>query len=380
MQAEYQGVRLLGMTIEHVQDFRTGKGKNAAIYAALAKRFNMVDVVRPELTNLEKWLNRALHFNPDRQQWSAHNHVNTWAFERRTRHAARLLREWQGRYDVLFQVHTIFSPGHDPRKTKVVLHTDNTYQLSERAYPAWANLRGRERNEWVQREGDVYRSAAFLFPRSEFLRQSLINDYGCDPQRVIVVGGGGNYPLADISTKRYDQQTALFVGYDFKRKGGEVLLDAWTIVRKRLPKARLQIVGPPKTRDLAGVEWLGSITDRQKLAKTYHEASLFVMPSIFEPWGFVYYEAMAFGVPCIGSDYGATPEVISHDVTGTLVPRNEPEALAEALVQLLSNPERAAAMGRAAQYEMQQGKSWDAVAERMAPFIVQAATGTAPTH
>lgn len=70
----------------------------------------------------------------------------------------------------------------------------------------------------------VYRNATFLFPRTEFLRRLLIEDYGCDPQRVVVVGYGANFTAPSLEDRRYGSQTALFVGIDFTRKGGPLLL------------------------------------------------------------------------------------------------------------------------------------------------------------
>lgn len=76
--------------------------------------------------------------------------------------------------------------------------------------------------EWLRLERDVYRGAARLFPWSDFTARSLIEDYGCDPARVVRVGAGTNLMASSLEHKRYDEPVALFVGIDFERKG------AWT--------------------------------------------------------------------------------------------------------------------------------------------------------
>ncbi len=368
-------LRILGLTLEQATDFRSNPlSKSAGLYVALDRRYTVVDLVRPALSRAEEYLNRLRSLHPNRERWRQRRSLNMWAFQRRTAHADALIQAHAGRYDMIVQLHTLFSPGAQPERQRYVLHTDNTYRISERLYPAWAPLRGATRDAWVQYESRVYRSAQFLFPRSEFLRRSLIEDYGCDPARVIRVGGGGNFHLAPINAKRYDGQIALFVGFDFARKGGLVLLDAWERVRRTLPDAQLWVVGPRRPlRELPGLHWLGRIDDRQELARRYAEATVFVMPSIFEPWGHVFFEAMSFGLPCIGSTVCAMPEIIRDGETGLLAETGQPEPLADALIALLGDPGRAERLGRAAQASLTNGGSWDDVVGRMAPYLEQAA-------
>ncbi len=367
-------MRILGLTMECVADFRSNpNAKSAGLYAALDRRYEVAAVVRPVPSQLTHYYNKARHFNPNRDVWRARASLNPWMFKQRTAIAEQCLQQWQGRYDVIMQLHTILAPGTHARQRRYVIHTDNTYALSERYFPEWAPLRGRARAEWLALERATYQGAAFLFPRSEFLRRSMIDDYGCDPDRVIRVGGGSNFPVVSLENKRYDSQIALFVGSDFERKGGMALLQAWDVVQRVLPEAQLWIVGPKRPRDSlrAGVTWHGFVSDRNAVAEMYRQATTFVMPSLFEPWGHVFFEAMANGLPCIGSNRGSTPEIISHDATGLLVPAGEPEPLAEALIALLGDPARAATMGQRAHAEVAHGNTWDDVVARMAPYIEQ---------
>lgn len=371
-----QPIRLLGLTMEHVADFRSRpSAKSAGLYAALDRRFVVADVVRPAPPALDLYLAKLRHIHPDRNVWRARASLSLAMFRRRTAVAERRLRDLAGRYDLIVQLHTLFAPGDLGAARPYVLHTDNTYLLSERFFPQWAPLRGRARDAWVALERATYRRAAFLFPRSEFLRRSLIDDYGCDPARVVRVGGGANFAPAPLAGKRYDRQVALFVGSDFARKGGLTLLGAWQEVRRALPAAELWVVGPkrPLAPPQPGVRWLGFVAGRVELARLYAEATLFVMPSLFEPWGHAFFEAMASGLPCVGSDHGATPEIVRHGATGLLVPAGRPGPLARALVALLGSPALAEALGRRAHADTAAGHTWDDVAARMAPYIERAA-------
>lgn len=379
---DQRAIRVLGLTMEHVSDFRSRpSAKSAGLFAALDRRFEVVDVVRPAPSKLDQYLAKLRTIHPDRTVWRARASLSLAMFRQRTAVAERRLRELDGQYDLIMQLHTLFAPGHLAAGRPYTLHTDNTYMLSERFFPDWAPLRGRARAAWVAMERATYQGAQFLFPRSEFLRHSMIEDYGCDPARVIRVGGGANFSPVALDGKRYDRQVALFVGSDFVRKGGLTLLQAWKQVRRQLSGAELWIVGPkrPVGPPQDGVRWHGFVADRAAIAQLYAEATIFVMPSLFEPWGHVFFEAMAYGLPCIGTNHGATPEIVRDGETGLLVPAGQAQPLTDAIVALLADPQRAEAFGRRAQAETASGHTWDDVVSRMAPSIEQAAGMQAET-
>lgn len=358
-------MRILGLSLDSA-DFRLAPGaKNAGIFAALHRRFGVVGMLSPTLSRPEEALRKLRHIHPDRAIWRKRYNLHPDTFERRTALLERELTAWDGRFDWIVQLHTQFGPGRGGRP--YVLHTDNTYVLSERHYPPWAPLRGRVRDARVRLEREVYQAAAFLFPRSEWLRRSLIDDYGCDPARVIRVGGGANIRSSSVDGRSYDQQTALFVGLEFERKGGLVLLRAWERVRRALPGARLQIVGEPNRWGAPpkGVEWIGPVHDRAEMARLYEAATVFVMPSLFEPWGHVFYEAMGSGLGCIGTSTCAMPEIIADGKTGVLVRPGDEEELADALIATLK-PDRARELGAAGHASVMAGHSWDDVVEKMA--------------
>jgi glycosyltransferase involved in cell wall biosynthesis len=357
-------MRVLGLSLDPTIDFRRDPGgKNAGLFAALDRRWGVVGTARPELDRAALTARRLLRFHPDRERWRRRTNLDPGTFAARTAVAERLLSVWEGRYDIVMQLHTLCGPGTRPRR--YALHTDANYLLTERHYPEGAPLRGRRRDHYLALEGDVYRRAAWLFPRSEWLRRSFIVDYGCDPARVVAVGGGANLALADLHGRRWDSRTAVFVGLDLARKGGDALLRAWARVRQRVPGARLVMVGATGPA-VDGVEWRGHLKDRAAVAAAYAEAAVFVMPSLYEPWGHVFQEAMAAGLPCIGASCCAMPEIIRDGVDGRLVPPGDADALADALVELLGDPAQAEAMGRAGHAAVTAGRTWDHVVDRMA--------------
>lgn len=86
----------------------------------------------------------------------------------------------------------------------------------------------------------------------------------------------------------------------------------------------------------------------QQLAEWYRRATVFVMPSHYETFGISVIEAMAFGLPVVATNVGGLPEIVEDGVTGILVPPKDPDALAEAAIHLLRDPELRRRLGRAA--------------------------------
>jgi phosphatidylinositol alpha-1,6-mannosyltransferase len=141
-------------------------------------------------------------------------------------------------------------------------------------------------------------------------------------------------------------------------KGHDELIESWPRVTARVPGARLVVAGggddvgrlKAKARDLGlseSVQFTGFIS-RDALLLLYRRAAVFAMPSRGEGFGLVYLEAMAHGVPCIGSLSDAATEVISDGETGFLVEQSDRVALADRLVLLLSDARRRSSMGAAA--------------------------------
>ena len=376
--AERSAVRLLGAALEEIPSDERTSARFATIYHALGRRFDLVGNVRPTVPGLGDYVNTLTHFHPTRDGWRARAGFNKWRFRRRSESIERQLDDWSGRYDVIFQLQTLFAPGTRHRERPYTVFTDNTYSLTNRYFPAWAPLPGRQSREWADLEAMTSRDARYVFVPSDMVRAAMIDDYGCDPERVIRVGFGTAIYEQALPERSWDSQAALFVGIQFERKGGPTLLAAWPHVRRELPDAELWVVGPkhgPETELPAGVRWLGYLSSREELAGLYRRAAAFVLPSVFDPYPNVLREAMGHGLPGVGTDSGGIPEIIVEGETGFVVPTGEPEALAQALVRVLGDPPAAERMGRAGHEAVLSAHTWDHVAARLAPYVERASSG-----
>src|SRR5947209_19102203 len=108
------------------------------------------------------------------------------------------------------------------------------------------------------------------------------------------------------------------------------------------------------------------------MAELYRATRVFCMPSLYEPWGLAYVEAMAHGVPCVGTTTQSIPEILDQGRAGLLVPPGSTEALADALTRLCTDLELAVALGQAGRRHVARALTWDHVAERAAPALLGA--------
>jgi glycosyltransferase involved in cell wall biosynthesis len=364
--------RLVYGSIACVDGVHSLSGSAFPFYTELTKSFNVIGAINASLPTAEKYLIALLQYIFHRDLWRERCAKNPLAFRRRRQIAEKQMRKFRDGFDFYLQQQTLFSPVGLTDKAYGIT-ADTTHAEVMREWPRWSPLSDRELRRFLALEKETYDNARVLFPWSEHAARSLIEDYGQSSDKIVVVGSGVNFLKPVPEHGRYDGKTLLFIGYDFERKGGPDVLAAFNIVASRIPDVRLRIAGPRSaagaTSTRSRIEWLGPVRDRSMVSQLYQESSLFVMPSVFEPWGSVYLEALAHGVPCIGCNSRATSEVILDGIEGLLVPRRDPEALADAVCTLLRDPDRLAAMGTHGRKRTFSECTWSAVVQRMKPTI-----------
>lgn len=225
----------------------------------------------------------------------------------------------------------------------------------------------------------MYKLASIIFTFSDCLKKFLVEKYKLDSARIITVGAGPNLrSLPKVRSKEYDGKTILFVGNQVIRKGGLTLLRVFKRVKKEVPDARLVMISGEFNDSSKGERgrnlkkfgiFIKGFIDKRELGLWYRKASVFVMPSIKEPFGIALLEAMAYKLPCIGTKKYAIPEIIEDGKTGFLVQPKNPSELAERLIFLLKYPKLARKMGERGRKRIVRYYNWDKVVDRMLPAL-----------
>ena len=261
-------------------------------------------------------------------------------------------------------------------------------------------------SSWAEKT--AYEGASGIIAVSNGMREDILRSYpAIDPERVKVVHNGidleaWKHPQgqeADAASaatlKRLgidpDRPTVVFVGRITRQKGLPHLLRAC----EQLP-ADVQVIlcaGAPDTPEIkaeveglvahlrdkrTGVVWIEEMLPRPELIAVLAASDVFVCPSVYEPLGIVNLEAMAVGLPVVGSATGGIPDVIVDGETGLLVPIEQVQDgtgtpidparfeadLAERLTTLVTDTEAAKAMGQAARRRVEEHFAWQAIAQR----------------
>jgi glycosyltransferase involved in cell wall biosynthesis len=224
--------------------------------------------------------------------------------------------------------------------------------------------------KWIELERQIYNNATITFVRSSNIKQSLIEQYQYLPERAICVYAGSNVAVADDFTaqKDYTPKRILYVGIDWKRKGGPELVRAFQNVFSQHPDASLTIVGANPEIDVPNCTVLGRIPP-EKVAQYYKEATIFCMPTHLEPFGIAFLEAMQARLPIIGTRVGAIPDFVQDGWNGYLIEPGDVQSLTAALLKLLDHPDQRRAFGEKGFSLARERYSWEAVGRRLHQHI-----------
>ncbi len=183
----------------------------------------------------------------------------------------------------------------------------------------------RAKTRWIERQSRAYAQADVCCVATPWTADSLVRDYRVDSAKIAVVGFGANV-VCKPTTKDWNSPTFLWVGVDWLRKGGDLLLEAF--LRAKIPNATLHLVGAHPDISVRSVCGHGIVRDEARLRELFEMATVFVMPSRFEAAGIVFVEAASAGTPSIGTTVGGIPHMIGP--AGECVPPEDVEAVAHA--------------------------------------------------
>jgi len=209
--------------------------------------------------------------------------------------------------------------------------------------------------------------------------RSLLVDLGISKNNIRIVPNGVETEIFRPNNKHKARNLLLFVGRIVPNKGLHILLKSLEYVKSPVT---LMIIGPRSSLSpvyydemlryidrlnettIHKISFLG-VQTKEELIRWYQRATIFVCPSLSEPFGIVNLEAMSCGTPVIASSVGGIPEVVKNNKNGILVRSGVSEELASAIQSLLDNQDLRNAFSEEGREWVVKNFSSEAIAERL---------------
>lgn len=242
----------------------------------------------------------------------------------------------------------------------------------------WERLLIRRWHAFLNMQKKVVKQLHNVVTVSDCSRQDIARDFGIQPAGISLVYNGVDTevfrPLEGI--ERRPLRLMATCSADAPLKGTRYLLRAYARLLKTYPELELLLVSKPlpggKTEKLVKklglqdkVQFVSGISTEQ-MVQYYAQASIAVVPSVYEGFGLPAGEAMACGVPVVSTDGGALPEVVGD--AGVIVPAKNIDAMADAIAGLLRDPARRTALGEAGRERILEKFCWQVCAREMGEY------------
>lgn len=367
--------KLLGVIDEDPFSPFTWSGSSTYLFNALRQDGSLYRAISAMPSPERVFLTKLLSFQFGLDKWRFKYHLNANYFRQMTNTAINQLEQTDdASYNTILQIGAWYDLTGYKDKISTSYHDGNLAMRLQSPY-GYPRISASIIENALAYERNLYHRMDLIFPMSDWLATSFIKDFSVDPSKIHVVGAGINLPkLAMPSESRGDTKKILFVGKDFARKGGRLLVDAFMRVRKHIRNAELVLVGPSIKNLPDGIRCEGYVSKSDsagidRLLSLYSEANLFVLPSLYEPFGIALAEAMAHRLPCIGTRNCAIPEIIDHGITGLLAEVNDERSLADAISTILEDENLAIRMGDAGYKKYEENYRWEVVSRKIRDVI-----------
>jgi len=255
-----------------------------------------------------------------------------------------------------------------------VLLSDMTYE-QVRIY--YVKHEESETKHYISLEASVLGTACKIIHSSEWTKQKAIEFYHIDPAKIEVVEFGANIPEPHNYTLDIDMSICrlLFIGKNWERKNGSMVLQIYRLLKKDGFPCTLTIIGSEpdvysedNDDDLTVIPFFDKNVpdDLLRLKKILSESHFFVLPTKFDAFGIVFCEASAFALPSIAADVGGVGQAVREGKNGFLLPAEATAAdYAEKIITVFDDPAYYLKLRRSSRDEYEKRLNWDVWGERV---------------
>lgn len=357
-------------------------GTTRSIVNAIEAEFGAVSIAYPQPSKLFSLVSTAV-------RRVSLGRVDIWRSEIFCRIAARSVKAQLRRHraDVAVCVASSGLAAQIGRDIPSVHVSDTTFALMRDFYPAFRKLSDHTARNAEAIEQSAIRQAEIVAVSSPWAAHSVIHHYGKDASRVLTAPWGCNFaPVSreQILLRGRDDNTCrlLFVGLDWARKGGDLLIETVRELARRKFDFQIDIVGarPPAEVALPQIKVHGTLKKSEpeeaaKLEGLFRNASFMFLPTRQDCTPMVFAEANAYGVPTIAADVGGVAGVIRDGQSGRLLPANADASMfADAIQQTWSDRSRYEALRLTARETYEAEFNWSVWSKRLRTIMNQHVT------
>jgi glycosyltransferase involved in cell wall biosynthesis len=254
----------------------------------------------------------------------------------------------------------------------IVYMTDASFQQLQGYYPYFSNLAAYNIRQGIELDRKAFEKAAHCMLASEWNKNSAVNDYGIDPNKISIVPCGANMDVIlsaeDIKTNQPDRCHLLFLGVEWERKGGDIALETFRLLKQTGANPHLHIIGcvPPvdfaEERNITVIPFLdkNKPEDFNQLHRIFFQTDFLLLPTRAECAGVVFSEASAYAIPSITTDTGGVNTYVKNGINGFALPLHAgADVYAEKISQLLGDKQAVQDLRLSSRKYYEENLKWD---------------------
>lgn len=254
----------------------------------------------------------------------------------------------------------------------IIYMTDATFQQLQSYYPYFSNLTTYNIKQGIELDKNAFKNTTHCMLASDWNKNSAINDYEIDRNKISVVPCGANLDSiparADLNFETSGQCRLLFLGVEWDRKGGDIALETFHLLKKKGINPHLHVIGCVPPHDLSNEKKITVIPfldknkkeDFQQLHTIFLATDFLLLPTRAECAGVVFNEASAYGIPSITTDTGGVNTYVKSEINGFTFPlAANAEVYAEKIDQLLADKQAFQHLKLSARKYYDETLNWD---------------------
>lgn len=257
----------------------------------------------------------------------------------------------------------------------VIYMTDATFFQLQGYYPLFKDIARYNIQQGIEMDKITFENAAHCMVASDWTKKSAIQDYHISENKITVAPLGANLDIVPASGELKKEKNKicqlLFLGVEWERKGGQIALDTFYILRKNNVPVHLTIIGcvPPVSIDDGNITVIPFINknDKEGAAQLYHifrNSDFLLLPTRAECAGVVFCEASSFGVPSITTNTGGVSTYVQDGVNGFALPMTATASeYARKIQELFENDEAYQQLSNSSRKKYEAELNWDSWGE-----------------